>query len=985
MKKLIFTRKKHFYFRKTRRLFPLFFLLFAGIFKVLASPDQVLETEISLHIRHVPLQIAFQQIENQAAVHFVYSPSILKVDSRVTANFEKAPLKQVLAGLLPARITYGVSGNSIVLKPHPQPQQTAYGSVTGMITDEKGNALPYANVVAGKNGTTAGIDGKYNLRLPVGSHTLTVKYIGYVDAENQIDITEDQTTIQDFQLNENVESLQETIVYGNIMRGQAKALNEQKNAINIKNVVAYEQFSKYADRNAAEALQRLPGISISRDQGEGELVSVRGMSPRFNAVQVNGQRIPTPGSGTDRAVGLDLLQVDLMESIVVNKTLTPDMDGDAIGGTVNFNLKQAPEHTILNLSAAAGINQQKSEFRDMGKAIQSYSGVIGSRFFDQKLGLIASGSYYKTDRGSMLHQYTYDGQTTILEEKRSNDYDVERTRYGFMVSPDYRFDENNRLKFVANYNVYDDYEIRRKVDYYFADDEEERETRNRSENQEHYLLQLTGEHHLPVFNLNYGINFTRAEEEMPNRTYYRFARDVNFENLSEQERWDLGVTHNPGGDTPLYLNRVRYDDNITKDKNFSANVDIEFPFKNWENSSLKIGAKYRGKDRTSDQKRYNIGDLDDEAYSIPGGTFGFIDVLYDGRELTSQNLGSFVPDEDRGDGEDFDASEDVTAAYAMGTFALTPKLILLAGLRYEHTKSEYEGIRADDFNETSDFSYDNFLPSAQAKYNFTPNSNLKLAYSSGLTRPTFSSLVPGPDVIDQEERTINRKNSELDPSTANNFDIIYEHYTNNLGLFSIGLFGKFLDDQIQSTRTMEVINGENYQVYQEVNGEKAHAMGIEVAFTHKFINDNVDFLKWIGINANYTYTDTEQTVYDTEGDEIVSRDLPFRSPEHMGNLGLFYENPKIGLSLTVSGVYRSAILDDIGDDIYNDVYLDHEFNLDISASQDITENFSVFLQLNNLTNQQEKEILGEPSEDYHRLLQTAEFGFWGSIGLRYQL
>ncbi len=994
MKKIILKQKKcRSYFKRTYFLFVLTSLWCLNTYADPFSQPTVLETKVSVSAKEETLEVLLKKIERASDISFVYSKSKTPLTKVLTKTYENRTIKFILTDVLPKTITYDISDNMVILKKKANKKVSLYeanGKISGTVFDVSGNFLPYATIVAveAKKGTISGVDGKFTMELPEGDHTLRAEYIGYADKEITVTIRGGQTTSMDFILQENVESLGDVMIYGSLTRGQAKALNEQKNAENIKNVVSYEQFSKYADRNAAEALQRIPGIALSRDQGEGELISIRGLSPRFNAIQVNGSRVPSPDPDDDRAVGLDLLQADLMESIVVNKTLTPDMDGDAIGGTVDFNLKQAPDKPLLNVSTSGGANQQQSEFEDLGKDLQAFSLVAGQRFFNDKLGLIAAGSYYRTNRGSLLNQYLYTDDTSVnIEEKRNNDYDVRRVRYGVMFSPDIRFNKNNSLKFLMNFNIYYDDEIRRKVDYLVGDGEEEREIRNRGEYQKHFLYQLSGKHNLSGLKISYRFNYTKAEEEMPFRSYWRFARDVDYSGFSNEQLTNFGVKNNVDTNSQLFLNRLRFDNNITEDKNFESRLDVTIPFNLFDmDHKIKVGGKFRNKDRLRDQQRSQVN-VDDNENPIPldGGAFRFVNVRANDDEVTALGLGEFKLDEDRGDGADYNAKEDILATYIKLTTKLTDKLSLVSGVRYSQTSNKYTAIRADDFNSVNKFTYQNFLPSAQAKYNFNKNTLLRLAYSTGFTRPPFGSLIPDPDVIDMDERRISRKNPEIKASRANNFDIMFEKYSKNLGLLSIGAFGKFIDNQIQRQRTFEEIDDILYTVYQSVNGESAKALGVEVSLVHKFLNDDMPFLKWFGVSTNYTYAFTEQKISAEEGDEIITRTLPFESPNHIFNLGLFYENPNLGLSFTASGVYRDAILIGLGDGELTDVYFGDEFHLDISASQKITKNLSVFLQLNNLTDQLEKEVFGDPSKDFSRIHQTEGYGFWGSLGLKFDL
>ena len=142
-----------------------------------------------------------------------------------------------------------------------------------------------------------------------------------------------------------------------ILEGQARALNQQQNAPNIMNVVSADQIGAFPDPNAAEAVQRVPGVSIQRDQGEGRYVLVRGTEARLNSMMIDGERIPSP-EGDIRSVALDVIPADLLESIEVTKALTPDMDGDAIGGAVNLVTRQAPEKRRVFVDLGGGLQRR---------------------------------------------------------------------------------------------------------------------------------------------------------------------------------------------------------------------------------------------------------------------------------------------------------------------------------------------------------------------------------------------------------------------------------------------------------------------------------------------------------------------------------------------------------------------------------------------------------------------------------------------------
>ena len=156
---------------------------------------------------------------------------------------------------------------------------------------------------------------------------------------------------------------------------------------------------------------------------------------------------------------------------------------------------------------------------------------------------------------------------------------------------------------------------------------------------------------------------------------------------------------------------------------------------------MKVGGKFRNKDRISDQVRSQLN-VDEAVNPVPleGGDFRFVDVrANDSEAVAVGGLDEFQLDADRGDGEDYRAEEDIQAAYVKLTTDITEKLSLVTGVRYERTSNTYTAIRADNFDRVNEFAYENFLPSAQAKYNFNDNTLLRLAYSTGFTRPRPSA------------------------------------------------------------------------------------------------------------------------------------------------------------------------------------------------------------------------------------------------------
>lgn len=873
----------------------------------------------------------------------------------------------------------------ITLLGFPNTYAQSKGTITGKVIEAtSGTPLIGANVMLNTSqGASADMQGNYTISgVQPGNYQIRASYLGYEEEVLEVTVQANQVTVVDFSLKESATELSGVTVYGQLTRGQARALNEQKNAPNIKNVVSSDQFQLFPDRNAAETVARIPGVSISYDQGEGELVQIRGIGPQYNSLTVNGQRIPAPDPDLGRAVGLDLLNQDLMENIVVTKALTPDMDGDAIGGNINFQMKQAPDERILSVNAGGGYNLQHSYFNEYGKDIVDLSAIIGQRFFDKKLGVLFAGSYYKTNRGSLLKELEYDDYTTgHIFAQHSNDYDVLRERTGVNLNTEFKFDRFNRIYLNLNHNRYFDKEIRRLDEWIIDDDSEEKETRNRVEDQYLSNVMFGGEHHFNGIKLDYTGSWIKAKEDMPARTYFRFQRDFDFSGYTNDEIKTFGPNTIFDQEEVLTLNRIRVDDNLKEDEDLAGMVNIEIPyFLTSEKSTVKFGGKYLDKSAKYTARRLQLRNFPEE-HTLEEGEFGFIDVIVDPDDMGY--LGATRAEYlDRSD-DNYDAGETVLAAYGMTTLNLTEKFTVLAGLRFENTQNNYKTLATGSVvQEPSDASYSNLLPSAHLTYRFNDRMNLRFAYSSGIARPDYVALVPY-EFRDDDDREISRGNPDLNPTTSHNLDLMFENYTSSLGLFSAGIFYKKMTNIILNSTRTETLPYEGgsqvYQITMPINADDdATVYGFELALNQRLNFLNVPFLNYFSIYANYTYTKAEL--------KVDGRNLPMGySPENIANLALMYDNPKIGLSFVISNNFRDDILQSVGDDQYTDSYFKREYHLDLSVRQRITKNLSAFLQLNNLTDQEERQYYGKPSEDYAKLQQWAKFNSYGTLGLSFKL
>lgn len=856
------------------------------------------------------------------------------------------------------------------------------GQVSGAVYESStGSVLPGANVVI--EGTSRGVAADRNgffliPNLSPGTYNVKVSFLGYEDGLQEVQIEAGQTTKINFNLLETVIEGQDVIVYGNLTRGHAKALQEQKNAPNIKNVVSSDMFQLFPDRNAAETAARIPGVSISYDQGEGEFVQIRGIGPEYNSLTINGQRIPAPDPDAGRSVGMDLLNQDLIENIIVTKASTPEIDGDAIGGNINFEMMQAPDKGMLTLHVGGGYNVQHSDYDEYGQDIIDLAAIGGRRFLNNKLGVLVAGSYYKTNRGSTLREFEYVDveESDEIEAQHSNDYDVKRERFGINVNTEWKFDDLNKIFLNLNHNQYLDNEIRRSVEWIVEDNEDEKETRNRLEDQTLSTVMFGGKHNFNDIKVDYTASWIKAQEDMPARTYFRFGRDLDLTQFTNDEIKDFGPTTKFPGAEPLELNRIRIDDKLKQDSDIAGMLNVEIPYEFMNRTStVKFGGKYLDKSVKFEEVRLELKKFAED-HTLAEGKWGFEDIVVqpDDEDYLGASKVKYLDMTD----DNYDAGETVLAAYGMTNVNINEKLNVLIGARFENTTNKYKTLAEESVNqETGDASYSNILPSLHATYHIDNNTNLRFAYSTGIARPNYKWLVPV-EFRDDDEREISRGNPDLKPTNSNSFDVMYEKYTSNLGLLSGGVFYKRLTDIIVRTEVKETIDGESYNVSMRINGDDvATVYGIELAVNQRLNIFNVPFLNNFSIYANYTYTKSEV--------EVGGRTMPLSSsPKNILNVALMYDNPELGLSFVISNNYRDYILGSVGKDKFTDAYYDAEYHLDISATKDITDHLSVTLQLNNLTDQEEHEVFGNPTEDYSVIRQWAKFNSYGTIGITYR-
>lgn len=881
--------------------------------------------------------------------------------------------------------------------PAPQAATAAQGVgvIEGRVLDgADGNPLPGAKVVVTGSAGEASTDREGNFRLtgvPAGDRTVVVTYLGRKDAIVETTVTAGAT--RKIEVKMGLVSFEESVTVSGelILAAQERALNQQKTAPNITNVVSADQIGSFPDRNAAETTQRIPSVSISKDQGEGRYVIVRGTEPRLNSMMIDGQRIPSPDP-LIRQVAVDVVPSELLQSIEVSKALTPDMDGDSIGGSVNLVMKQAPEKLRLFGSAGGGYNALLSSYKQ-----SNYSFTAGRRFGGNKMGLIASGSTSETTRGNEDVEVVYT-PTLTLNELNPRWYQVNRRRVGFTSAFDVKPGSESTFTVRAVYNRFiDDHENRQRVRYAVANRRIDHELRDRTHIERISSLSFTGTSIVSgATTIDYQLLNAYSDQRDPltMTTVFRHT-NVNFApNVTATSIDPNNVQANPLNEvlSNYNFNSQLRATNFSKDRDVVGMVNVRTPMKTpgGSTSLFKVGVKVRDKAKGRDRNEVTyttsstlkLTNYLETGFDLPP----YLDGRYDLTPYTSQsaveNILTQAPftgvTNHARDAENFDGTERTVAGYAMAEIYAGQKLFVLPGLRYEYTSDDFTGrnlrfapngawLGTDLVQSKTNYGVP--MPAFHLRYAATPNTNLRFAVTRSLARPNYSDALPTRSQ-DDNALTVVMGNADLRPTKAWNVDALAEHYLKSVGVVSAGVFYKQLTDYIYTYTLQQQIGGVQYQVTQPLNGDSATLRGAEVALQNqlRFLPSPLD---GIGIYANYTYTNSTAQFPQHSGEST----LPGQS-KHVGNLAASYE--KRGFSGRASVNFHGSYIDIIGADNTQDRFYDTNRQFDVAATQKLTRNLRAYVNLLNLNDSLLRYFQGVSE----RVLQEEHYRWWMDFGIK---
>ncbi len=860
--------------------------------------------------------------------------------------------------------------------------------ITGTVTDRQTHEpLISATVVLkadAPDGNSAhvlsGLNGSFVFRnITSGSYKLNVNYVGYIDTTFLVSADGRPQTLA-LQLSRNGEGLQEVTVTTNRDRGtDLSALIADRRSAQIQNSLSAKAIDISPDISVANVTQRISGVSLERStNGEGQYAIVRGMDKRYNYTLVNGIKIPSPDS-RNRYIPLDIFPAELLDRLEVTKALTPNMEGDAIGGVINMIMKDAPAKFAIRANAALGMAQKFSseDYTDFDKSASSdhsprytngenYLATIkdfpnnpwtfsnkknpvaswlglsaGGRLFNNKLGVLVAGSYQNNYRN--VNSVFFDTETDLangtpkLTDIEARNYSIQQQRTGLHTRLDFKFNNANKINLYAGY-----FNLQRNEYRYISDtnlilgrtyDAIPTEGIGRVGNsirtyhdvQQIFNTTLNGEHTLfPHLTMTWAAAYSKASDNRPDAATLALTTGVSVDpNTKTLVQAPLNLDQSSDREW-LY--------STDEDKSGYLNFTYQSVF-NKVKADWSVGGMYRDKSRNSSYDDYTLR-------PNPG-----IQV-FDG-DITKNTFDVFNPQGSSTDALNYSSKENVGAAYAMVKLQFN-KIEATGGARYENTDLSWNSnVPPTAVGKTGSVKYYDVLPSAHIKYAITDRQALRVSYFSAISRPNFYEVVPhfGGD-LDADYQEIG--NPYLKRTTAENFDIRYELFPKGLDQLLAGVFYKNIKNPIEYA--LEDIGTQTY--YTPDNFGTAHNYGFEA--------DVTKFFRQFGVKANYTYTDSKITTLKvrrySNGTNLVtdsvnqSRPLQGQS-KHIANFSFLYKDDnRLGLNTQLAFTYTSRRINTVSQFLNNDIWQKGFTQMDFSVEKRIARRLFVYAKVNNILN-----------------------------------
>ena len=849
--------------------------------------------------------------------------------------------------------------------------------ISGQITDARDHSpLTGATIVLDDASLfgVAGLDGSFVIRnVPDGTYTYIVSYVAYTTQTGEITVDGG-----DVELNIRMEmsrgELDAVMVRAaRDLRTEQSARVTEQTSPTVVNVVDARSIELSPDLTVANVVQRVSGVSLERSSsGDGQHAIVRGMDKRYNYTLVNGIKIPSP-EVTNRYVPLDIFPSDLLDRLIVTKALTPDMEGDAIGGVIDMRMRNAPDRLVVNANVGGGFSQiytgqdrltsdfsvistqsphaingsdyrasvedfpyGNMDFREGGAPVNNILGLaVGNRFLNNRLGVIAAGSLQRNFRGASSLFF----ETDVDRENNNPFYDTvqdrqistEQIRGGVHLKTDYQINERHRIDFYNaairledRFNrAYADTNLRIGRGQGVGTGRISQNFRSRNQVQQIYNSTLQGTHLFADDNLlvDWSAVYSLATNDDPDM--------VDLKLIS-------GRTRNSAGefvDETVLLDRdLRRRWTNNEDQDIAGYINALYTLQlSGTDVDLKTGAMYRHKNRSNEFNSYLFraspitqewtGDINNHTWNLfnPGGT--------------------------PTDPLNYESEEDVFAYYGMATLE-RGRFRLIGGVRVEHTDFSWVTNGPPQIpGRVGDRNYTDVLPSVHVRYQPREIINLRLSYFQSISRPNFFEVIP---YSINEDDFRERGNPFLERTRAQNADFRFELFPGGLDQLMVALFFKEIKDPIESAL---IIDGQAI-ILQPNNFGTANNFGFEV--------DVTKYIRHWGLRAYYTYTDSRITTskifrFRDEAGNLTSRQLDQTRPlqgqsRHISNLSGLYKNSRTGTDLQLSAVFTGRRIIGVSPYYENDIWQRSYWQMDFSAEQRIGFGLTAYLKVNNILN-----------------------------------
>ncbi len=704
----------------------------------------------------------------------------------------------------------------------------------------------------------------------------------------------------------NDDELEEIVVRG-IRYSQQQAIGIKRNAVGVVDAVSADDIGRLPDKNAAEAVDRLPGVSISTDQGEGRYVIIRGVSASLNNLTINGVSAGSPeADGGGRASPLDVVGGDLLQSIEVIKTPTPDMDGQGIGGTVNV-VTPSP---FLREQQRFGSLSLRAGYEDFSSNIP-YAATFsyGQKNDADTVGFVLAGSYSYRDfvsRGIFQDDWrdpngrSQDGSSTpfwLPENAKNSQYNLERTRTALNATLEFRPSDSASYFVRAYFSQFDEDEVRQRYqhsvgrDPYLLDglsgfaDSNRRAQDLRLEQKDKRFgnIAVGGENSFGEgWTTDYSLQYNANQQTEPNRYWeFRSGRDYDGDSWVVDGRGIVLISPgvlDPLDPAPIDFRRIRNQDNKTDENAVIAKLnfqkDMEFGGKS---GFLKFGAKYSTTERDNDASRirYNPGDVDwglgdfghagapfsndVDGYAMPNiqidpiAANNFFDQNVNNTDYFELDVeDTFVEQFE----SDYLIDENILAAYLMASIDLTDTQNVVLGARFESTDVDSTGYRRDEDNltavpMTAKGDYTNTLPAIVYRWNASDRLVVRAAVTTAIGRPGYNQIANisnffAEDIAGDFVGAISVGNPNLKPHESVNLDLSIEYYLGSNGILSAAAFHKDIDNFIFGfTEQCDSVNG---------NDASCEFEGVSYdIFTYSSVA-NAESAEITGIELNYQHS-----------------------------------------------------------------------------------------------------------------------------------